>query len=279
MAAGEGPCSVSAAVDAQFGTIGVLLPYENFEDRYQDAAGSAMIAFPGGRDPHAAAGEAGYSADLQLGLPVPKGARIRLNIPVAINQQEEITLYRYVVVFRDRNIYDTRNPAGGARRQPWHYPKQGLGATDNNLVQPARLFPIDANYHAVAYEQVEPAAAADEATLNPYPEFLVPERILQPAALHADGETSVVQQGIYDPILVPTAEDAMRPLFWLDAGGDDMIVYAQKIPDSEGVFDDWDFDGDDQAFSNVFGRGNYTPPAAHEIFIDGGIRVSTGSNP
>ena len=62
-------------------------------------------------------------------------------------------------------------------------------------------------------------------------------------------------------------------------GPNDIIVFAQKIPNSQGVFANWDFDNADQAFSNVFGRGNFTPPALHGVYTDGGIRLTTGSNP
>ena len=73
-----------------------------------------------------------------------------------------------------------------------------------------------------------------------------------------------------------------RDWFQCDAGGDDLIILAQRIPDyTQGVpFGLWDFDGADIAFSNTYGRGGFTPGVlTHAIFTDGGIRVNVGTNP
>jgi hypothetical protein len=285
MGESQGATSVAAMVDAQFGNIRVLLPYDDFEDDYQGEDGDRMIAFPGGRDVNAAAEVTGYNPNLQLGAPVPCGSRVKVGIPLAVafGTGDVAELYRYFFVFRDRNIRDHRSPGGEGTRPPWHYPRQGGGAIDNSVFPPTAWFPIDARYHDLGYEQAEPtlAAPAGMAMLNVYPEAVIPRRVLVPNAMVPGGVLSVVQQGIYDPAQVPTANDAMRAEFQLDAIGDDIIIYAQKIPDSEGVFADWDFDGEDAPFSNVFGRGTFTPNAErnHPVFTDGGIRLTTGSNP
>lgn len=273
--------SVAVMADAQFGNVAVLLPYDDFEDRYQGLSGQLCIAFPGGRDPHAESHESGYDPNLQLGYPVPRGARLSVAIPLCEDQQGTVALYRYFMIFRDRNIRDYRNPTGGRTRPSWHYPVQRLGATDNSLAINAGRYPIDARYHALLFEPTEPAGAAAMAATNAYPEAIVPQRIFSPNGLHANGQPIRLQQGIYDPVVVPHGRDAMRPEFQLDASGDDMIILAQKLPDEEGDFDTWDFDGDDLPFSNIYGRGGYTEPYAHPgvRFIDGGIRVCAGSNP
>jgi hypothetical protein len=58
-----------------------------------------------------------------------------------------------------------------------------------------------------------------------------------------------------------------------------MIILAQKIPGEQGSFDNWTFSGggDDIAFSNIYGRGGFNP--LHDVARDGGIRVTTGTNP
>jgi len=93
-------------------------------------------------------------------------------------------------------------------------------------------------------------------------------------------QTAILQQGIYNPALVKTAEDCMRLEFQLDALGDEIILLAQRIPDEEGDFGVWAFDGNDFAFSNIYGRGGFSAGGlSHDVYVNGGIRIATGSNP
>jgi hypothetical protein len=277
VAQGSGATSVPVMADAQFGNVRVLLPFENFEDDYQDRSGSVMIAFPGGLDPNA--GQPGFDDKLILGHPVPRGARVSIGIPVVFDNI--VVDYRYAIVFRDRTLRDYRSPGANRIRPPFHYAKQALGAVDGTVVGSPGRYPIDARYWTIGYEQAEPQAVAANVfpILNLYPELVIPKQILFPQCLVSGGNAGTVQQGIYDPTQIgPSKVAVLRCEFQVDCNGDDMIVFAQKIPDEEGEFSNWDFDGEDAGFSNFYGRGGYAA-ATHDVYEDAGIRVTTGTNP
>lgn len=266
-------------VDAQFGKVDVLLPYWGFEDVYQGQPGTRMIALPGGRDPRAAAGMVGYDPDLQLGYPVPRGARLSLGFPICMGHPGGIKLYRYFIVFRDRCLHDQRTPVRGERRVPYHYAVEGPGARDTSVVGGAARWPIDARVHTIWYEQSEPLYP-DFSTMNGYVEGLVPQQMFVGNALHADGSLARLQQGIYDPATHFTAREAPRQEYQCDAEGDEIILFVKKLAE-DGSYPAWDFDGEDLPFSNVFGRGGFTAPALHPDvrYIHGGVRICAGSNP
>jgi len=273
----DGSSSAAVLADAQFGFVRVLLPYADFEDDYQGQSGSVPIAFPGGRDPKAQANQLGFDPNLQLGHNVPRGSRVDVGIPICENPAAQIQDYRYIFVFRDRNVHDYRTGGNRGNRTPYHYARQGLGAEDTTLAVPQSYFPIDARFHGLGYEQTEPAAGA-LAILNIYPEAVVPKILVNYLPLVPGGNTAAIQQGIYNPQWVLNAKKANRADFQLDALGDDLIILAQKIPNQGGIFADWDFDNEDVAFSNIYGRGGYAVKL-HPVFDDAGIRVTTGSNP
>jgi hypothetical protein len=261
------------STDARFGVIGVLFPFDGFQRVYQGVAGDVPIAFPGGRDAHAP--DAGYDDNLAQGLPVPRGARLSIGLPLALDAEGTIVDYAYAFVFRDRNIHDGNITGDRGRRQPWHYAREGLGAPDTSLAATQRYFPIDARWDCIGYEQAEPVLPAGRAFLHLYPELVIPRQLLRNRPLLPGGALASFQQGIYDPTFVTEARNAMRDEIQRDANGDDLIILAFKLPNEEGQYAPWDFTGVDYAFSNIYGTGNGT----HQIFTDGGIRVCPGSNP
>jgi hypothetical protein len=271
----DGPSSVSAAIDAQFGLIRVLLPFPDFENVYQGQAGNVPIAFPGDRS--LMVGQGGYDPNLARAFPVPFGSRIAVSLPICENDQGEVTDYRYGFIFRDRSVGDFRRQSVRFARQPYHYWRQGFGTSDTTPAVTRQLYPIASRHHALGYEQTEPGAAPWYAQLDVYPEWVVPHGII-PGPLLPDGVAATISQGIYDPTHVPDARRVMRAAFWLDAGGDELIILVTKVPDEEGEFAAWNFDTTDAAFSNIYGRGGHAAPA-HNVAEDGGIHINTGSNP
>jgi hypothetical protein len=270
----EGPSSVAALTDSQFGLFRVLLPYPNFEDDYQGTAGSTLVAFPGGRSPFV--GQSGYDPNLAAALPVPVGARLCIGIPICQLPGYGIVVdYRYAFIYRDRNLGDFRRTGAQRARQPYHYGRQGLGALDTSGAVDRPLYPIQARFDTIAYEQPEPTASR-EARVDLYPEWIIPHEGLG-SPLLPGGLQATIQQGIYDPQWVPDARRPKEAIMWRVAGGDDLIIVASKVPEEDGSFAAWDFSGPDLAFSNIYGRGGLN--AAHPIYTDGGIRVAPGSNP
>lgn len=274
---GDRDTSLAVSADAQFGKVQVLLPFADFEDIYQGQAGNIPIAFPGGLDRNA--GKAGFDANLALGHPVPRGSRISIGIPICENPGAGITEYKYYFIFRDRTLTDHKTTGLAGNRVPYHYAKEGLGAEDSTLVVTARRFPIDARYMSIGYEQSEPVDAGGVGVLHLYPEAVIPRDFIIPNPLLPSGNTAAIQQGIYDPQDIPDAKRVIRKEYQIDCLGDDLIILATKVPDDEGDYDNWDFSGanPDVAFANTYGRGGANP--THEIFVDGGIRVTTGTNP
>jgi hypothetical protein len=266
--------TIFVAADAQYGKIFCLFPFANFENVYQGQAGSVMIGFPGGLDE--AAGTDGFDAHLHKGIPVPYGARLSIAFPIFVNGQGAVQLYRYFLVFRDRNLHDYRNPLFNLPRKPYHYARQGLGAIDGTLIVPAARYPIEARYHSTGYEQTEDTAAGLQ-RLNLYPEYIVPSMPLIVNTLAPDGVACAIQQGIYNPSIVLNGQMPMQAEFECDAMGDDLIIFCQKIPDGQGSYVAWNFNTVDGAFSNVYGHGGTVHN--HDVYTDGGIRVSWGTNP
>jgi len=276
MSEGEKSTTIHVAADAQFGGIKVLLPFVDFEDVYQAVGGDHMIGFPGGLDDLVAS--TGYHPRLHKAVAVPMGSRVSIGIPICEEDDADVALYRYFIVWRDRNLTDFRNPPARTQRKTYHYAKQGLGAVDGSLAGNPQLFPRDARLNSIGYSQSEDTGVAGVGTVHIYPEALIPHTLFRIQALTPAGAAAAIQQGIYDPDFVPDAHEPMRYSYQCDAGGDEMIIFAQKIPDDQGVFAAWDFDGVDAAFSNIYGRGGFAA-ATHDIFADGGIRFNTGTNP
>jgi hypothetical protein len=279
--------SEAVMADAQFGNVRVLLPFQGFESVYQGQSGSIPIAFPGGRDPNAEANAEGFDPNLCLGHPVPRGSRISIGIPICEDAQNQQVDYRYFFIFRDRNLRDFRGSGRQGQRQPYHYAKQGLGALDTLLAVPQRRYPVDARFMTIGYEQQEPSSPGP-ALLHLYPEAVIPKAPVRYRPLLPDGTNGALDQGIYNPAFfnasTASRKIARRAEYQIDCLGDDLIILAQKIPDQEGQFSDWQFfvGQEDDAFANIYGSFiTQGPPeqVLHEQYENAGIRVTTGSNP
>ncbi len=267
-------------VDAQMTSVRVVKPFNGFESVYQGKPTSTPIAFPGTKDPRAAAGQAGFDPNLLEGIAVPQGSRVLLNFPLTPAPGEEggFTSYTYRIVERFTNLNDYRNPPAGKPRPAFHFTKSSPGAPDTTggTLKPRTLRP--AFWRDIGFEA--PLAFASNGQLRLRPEeIIVDEASLLNLGrpLLPDGTSGVLQQGVLDPETNPIA--AGIPLFlpfWFDAEGDEIIILATRTDLASPTLE-WDFESAeaDLPFSNIYGDANGT----HPNFPDLGIYVQTGTTP
>lgn len=116
--------------DAQFGMAKILRPFTGWEDVYDGQSALRPLMFTeSGRALDPSAGKPGFDPKLVRGTHVPMGATVNLWLPAVLPDDyiddQGIGLYKYLVTWRLRSVYDRRNTRG-----PYHYPKQGLGYPD-----------------------------------------------------------------------------------------------------------------------------------------------------
>ncbi len=277
MAAQQAPGSVMVAADAQFTVARVLKPFSGFESAYQGQPAFRPVAFPGGRDPRAEAGESGFSPNLMRGHAVPFGSRILVWIPIALTQLPGPTTfiqpYNYSFVWRLRNVRDFRQD-----RRPYHFPRQSPGAPNDAGPSPGPRFVIPACIDTVLYEQAEPVAGGIPAVQRAYQQTYTVGLgyELGTFPILPGGASGEYQQGVLNPAdvgLVGASGAIFTPL-WMDAMGDELIIIATRTDQGAG---NWDFADNqpDAGFSDVYGTGN----GAHPSYPDVGIYVFSGTNP
>lgn len=255
------------AADAQFTWASIIKPFPGFEAVYQGQSHAIPIAFPGVRDPRA--GTDGFSPNLLAGIKVPLGARLLIEIPVAV-LAPNVAFYDYTFVWRLRNVRDFR-----VDRTPFHFPRQSPGAPDSTVPPAQPRFVIPAATDVILYEQAEPAAFGNGVMRVVKQVYRIGDGGGAGDPLLPDGANGIYQQGVLDPATAG-AQAAGDPIFqpiWCDVMGDELIVTVNPVP-TEPV-GTWDFAGVDLPFSNIYGTGN----GAHPVFRDIGIYVMTGTNP
>lgn len=251
-------------IDPQYSLPQILKPIPNFETVYQGQSGQRMIAFPGGIDLMSEKGEAGFDPHLQRGIDVPMGARLMIWIPIMTNAPN--TLYRYKLVWRLRSVIDYR-----ANRKPYHLPNQQPGVPDTTGGGSAARFVVVAGSQVIAYEQPEPAAATDPASVVLRNQFFIPEGgfLDGTAPLDETGTATLLAQGVLDPATAPRANQPLFNVFRCDAEGDELIILCQRTSTAA----NWDFAGVDQQFANFYGTGM----GAHADLPNFGIYVFSGT--
>jgi len=254
--------------DAQMGMFKVLRPMNNFQEVYQGQAGTIPIAFPCDLDPNA--GDDGYDANLLVGVAVPLGGRLLIQIPMTIDQYVVEPDYQYQFIWRTRNQAAVVE-AIAAGRQPsaYHLPSEAFGRKEiqTGPATTERFF-IPAASDVEVFEQAEPGGGA--ATLNVKQQRYVPQ-ITVPwvKPLLPTGSGGVWQQGVYQfSSNVNCSGPTFAPL-WTDAGGDELLILCYKIASDVA----WDFAGVDQGFSNTYGNNDGGLPFNPNI----GIIVSSGT--
>lgn len=261
------------AADAQFGIATVLKPYLDFEDRYQGQATSTPVAFPGTRD--ALAGQDGYDPNLLAGVACPLGALMMLLIPLAV-ANALVTSYDYRIIWRMRNVRDYR-----LNRVPFHVGRQSPGAPDTSGAGSEPRFVIPAISDALLYEEAltVPLAAPYAVTYAQNRSFRIPTANAGGAVdplLASPAAVGVFQQGVLDPGAVgQTASDPLFLPIVTRCRGDEFMLLAQREDQQPG--DQWDFNGDDLPFSEVYGKGG-TGAGTHPSYQDVGIYVLFGTS-
>lgn len=295
--------STNVQVDAQYSVARVVRPFAGFERRYQGQAITIPIVFPGTLDDNA--GKPGFSPYLLKGLPVPLGAQVQLWFPAVVGsaEGEPVIDYKYVLIWRLRNIGDLARSGG---QQPYHLRKEGYGAPDTLLApdRPNRVV-LPAATETVIYQQIEPTASAPLVTapgaglgnlrtdaldvpsdlsdnVSLFPTVGLP--LLPPgsppfAGAFPDGTSNTdplgaYQQGVLDPNESNQAPYAIfRPYFTI-AKGDEMLIACYRNNSFETTLT-WDFATVDQQFSDLYGTDAYGTP--HAPYPDLGIYLFTGS--
>ena len=259
--------------DAQMSMFKVLRPLPNFQSLYQGVDASVPIAFPGTLDPNA--GKEGYDANLLQGIPVPLGARVLIQIPIAIATYDPVLHYSYQLMWRTRNQSDVAQAMlNGRQASAYHLRTEGLGRNEIQGDPTAQRFFIPGASDVEIFEQGESALVGGAAVLNVRPQRYVPlidPPWVPPLSPNGSNATGVWQQGVYQ---FSSNENCSGPTYapiWLDAGGDELLILCYKITEGEGT---WDFTdpAEDQAFANTYGTNNGGLPLNPNI----GIIVSTG---
>lgn len=260
--------SETVMADAQFGTVKILKPFNNFEGVYNTTPARRPIQFTEGGvaiDPQA--GKPGYDPRLLKGIACPLGARITIWLPAAIHGGAgDVALpYEWEFTWRYRNVFDFRQ-----NRVPFHYPKQSPGVPDG----PSPRVIIPAATHAVVFNQAEPAGTVDGVVTN----HLRPEDISAMTRGYGtpngtelpflpDGSEGHFQQGLFDPA-VSIAFQPTYAVFELQAAGDELLIGAHR----DGTPVNWEltFGGFDAAFLLLFNN---------QLAPDVGVYISMGSAP
>lgn len=276
--------SVAVLADAQFSTIEILRPFQNFEQVYQGKDSLIPIAFPGGKDPAARAGTPGFDPNLIAGVPVPQGAIIQISIPMTIASNPPgppdpfVQLYQYFVVWRFRTLHDFRDPPSPGLVTPYHLAIQSPGQPDTSAPpgQQQRIV-IPASIRSILFQQPEPAGLHANTFSNLRVESIVPR--LDPSAVRAPllagGGVGVLEQGVLDPaVFGETAKVPSYQDFLITAAGDEMILFAIRF-DPLTPTNKWDFNSAtaDKGFANIYGNGT------GQSFPNIGIEVQYGSAP
>jgi hypothetical protein len=270
-------------VDAQYTLATVMRPFDNFEPVYQDQSSQRPIAFyapdaDGKRpalDPDA--GRAGFAPNLLRYVPVPLGAKVLVwvpNTPAPGPGFEVLVPYTYTVYWRLRTVTDYRN-----RRSPYHLSQQFPGQVDTSVTPSEPRFVLPAATRTVILHQPESIGTA--AQINHLRreelEFGIASANAGFLPFLPDGSNGIHQQGVTDPAIFSTPEQAGVAFFApfvFDAQGDEMLIVATRSTEFGA---NWNFNSSDAGFSNVYGINARGP--THPPIPDLGIYVMTGSSP
>lgn len=246
-----------------------LRPLDNFERLYQGKDGTIPIAFPGTLDLFAQRGRPGYDPNLMGAATVPVGSQVTLWIPLTLAGYIITNAYRYQILWRYRSVKDyLTGQAEGQVSAAQSYSSYHLKA--NPFGQPevngSPRLPANARHflpgapQTAALRQDLPDPDTGGASI-----ITLRGELLQPVAspvwsqpLTPSGANGIWQQGVY---LGSSQVNTGGPSFMTYstiARGDEMAIYAYKIPPGEGMTQPWDFtDSDfDLAFSNTYGNNN-----------------------
>jgi hypothetical protein len=234
--------------------------------------------FPGVLDPDAGRTFAGgtFDPNLVAGIPVPMGSKIQLWIPtVYLESGGELIIvpYRWQAIWRLRNLRDFK-----ARRSAYHFAKESAGANNQFVVpsmQETVLFEgpkqeFNSNARAAATIYNTETFATHEALLERY---YFPTATPLPGKIPGGASDASYQQGVAAFAGVNVNQQVTWNKIELDAGGDELILAVDRIPDSP--TDTWNFllTQKDFGLSLFFGDGSGS------IIRDLGVYVFTGANP
>lgn len=249
--------------DAQFSVARIFKPFDGFEDVYQDVDGRTPIALPGTLDPDA--DKQGFDSNLISGIPVPYGARLSLWIPTLFRIESGIGIisseYEYRFVWRLRNLRDFRE-----NKSAYHFPRQSRGEDDEFVIPSAKKVTMYESSKLIDRIGNNAAAEATQCISDISSDVFVPKALQPTPPLSPRGEDAALQQGLG---AAATNTEVTFNSVQIDCEGDELIICIYK-PEASG---DWDFEGDDKAFTDFYGIGS------GKNLPDLGVYVFSGSNP
>lgn len=258
--------SEAVLADPQFGIIRTLRPFDTFATVYQGVSALTPINLSEegiALDPQA--GKTGYDPRLIKAVEVPLGSRVIMWLPqvgfVESVGPPVLGPYRFQFLWRLRNTFDYRQT-----RQPYHFPKQAQGVEDTTPVTGGARVVIPAANNTTTYIQPEPAGALARAIQNVRSEDLNFGAVNNLSPLLPDGSTGVIQQGLADPVAIPSAIAPFYQVHEIQVLGDELLISVLR---DDSVEANWDFTGTaDALFNTLFSAGN-----------DIGVYVTVGTAP
>lgn len=232
---------------ADFSRGRVLRPAPTFTIFYEGASGLLPIMFTeNGEVLDKQAGEAGYSAALVRGVPVPFGGRVLVWLPALITSAEVVgpaTPYKWRRGWRLRNVADYV-----ATGVPFHL-AGAAGMPDTTAAATARTA-VPAAWESVVYTQAEPAGVYDAVVQTVRREDVSPRWQGAELPLIAAGSSGVLQQGIVDPLLGAALAGNPGYEIWdiPAAPGDEMLIGLSRQDASV-----YAFGGQDLMLARLFG--------------------------
>lgn len=276
---------------ARMGLARVLKPPRNFEAVYDGLnAGEVPIAIPGTLDFRA--GEQGFDPGLLAGISIPLGSRLLLYLPMSFAEVGEGfpgAPYTYRILWRLRSTGDTAavqnkglnhlNPQYGLFG---HLAQEYKGIPNDDGADPSDLsqerLVIPAALTSVLFQQTEPGnVSADSASnlrgerISVRGESWGPAPQGAPILVEDPPNPGIAGQGIA-PFLTQNNARFGGPMYLpyeTDSFGDEYIILVNRGVGAT----NWDFAGQDFAFSRLFGTANGT----REPLPGVGIYAMTGA--
>ena len=257
--------------NARISTCRVVRPFDGFEGVYQGLAGTVPIAFPGTPDP--LAGRPGYASNLLAGITMPLGARALVQIPMTVDLYTPEPEYTYQFLWRMRGdqLFKDQMEARVAAEAPAGYHLRGEqpGRRELQSSRSELVFMPGSSDIEIFEEDPAPVGSALSTVVVRQQRYrpTMGASWVQPRL--PNGESAIWQQGTYQ---YSSDDNNSGPTWfpiWTDVNGDDLLILVYKNAGES----NWDFAGDDAAFSNTSGTNNGGLPKNPNV----GILISTGT--
>ena len=259
---------MTGPIPASVGILHQLQPFTGFNTLYQGTTAlNWLMVTEGGKPLDDNAGKPGYSPNLVRGLPVPMGARLTIWFPHVYVQTTPLQTYRWVVLYRLRNLAEFRTNRGS-----YHLQQSSPGVANGGSARVLK----PAAYRGFAYQEAEPADPPQQTyqsrgtfNVHPFDYRIYSGRTELGAPLvpnTGSGTQGEIQQGVLDPAVFGV-EQALCPSWDVvqeTALGDELLIGVYRDTDLAAT---WNF--------NVGGADAHL--SAYLTGQAGGVYVFSGS--